>query len=93
VSAEAECDLLVSEVRTWSVREVTLSGLVAGALCLSDVAAAAPESATLAAAHPGAAPPDPVYPLRSVCPSEADPEYRALLALSPTTSPTWSSSS
>jgi hypothetical protein len=56
-------------------------------------AAAAAESTALAAAHPGAAPPDPVYPLRSVCPSEANPECQALLALSPTPSPAWSSSS
>jgi hypothetical protein len=40
VSTEAECDLLVSEVQTWPVREVTLSALLAGALCLSDVVAA-----------------------------------------------------
>jgi hypothetical protein len=96
VSAEAECDLLVSEVWTWLVREVTLSSLLAGALCLSDVAATAAESTALAAtaaAHPRATPPDPVYPLRSVCPSEADPKCRALLALSPTPSGVWSSSS
>jgi hypothetical protein len=92
VSAEAECDLM-SEVRTWPVREVTLSALLAGALCLSGMVAAAAESAAAAAAHPGAAPSDPMYPLRSVCPSEADPECRALLALSPTPSPAWSSSS
>jgi hypothetical protein len=41
VSAKAECDLLVVEVRTWTVREVTLSALLTGALCLSDVAAVA----------------------------------------------------
>jgi hypothetical protein len=93
VSTEAECDLLVSEVRTWPGREVTLSALLAGALYLSDVAGAAAESAALTAAHPGAAPLDPVYPLKSVCPSEADPECRALLALSPTPSTAWSSSS
>jgi hypothetical protein len=95
VSAKAECELLVSEVQTWLVREVTLSALLAGALCLSDVAAAAAESTALAAAvaaHLGAAPPDPVYSLRFVCPSEADPECRALIALSPTTSHAWSSS-
>jgi hypothetical protein len=59
--AKAECDLLVSVVRTWPVREVTLSALLTGALCLSDVAAAAAESA----AHPGATPPDSKCPLKS----------------------------
>jgi hypothetical protein len=50
------------------VREVTLSALLAGALCLSDMAAAAAESAALfvaAATHPGAAPPDSECPLKS----------------------------
>jgi hypothetical protein len=50
------------------VREVTLSALLAGALYLSDVAAAAAEPAVLAtaaAAHPGAAPPDSKCPLKS----------------------------
>jgi hypothetical protein len=67
VSADAECDLLVSEVQTWPVREVTLSALLTGALCLSDVAATA-ESAALsaaAAADPGAAPPNTECPLKS----------------------------
>jgi hypothetical protein len=62
VSAEAECDLM-SEVRTWPVREVTLSALLAADLCLSDVTAVAAESA--AVAHPGVAPPDPVHSLQS----------------------------
>jgi hypothetical protein len=65
VSAEAECDLLVSEVLTWPVREVTLSALLAGALCLSDVAAAAESAALSAAADPRAAPPDSECPLKS----------------------------
>jgi hypothetical protein len=80
------------------VKEVSLTALWSGALCLIDVAAAA-ESATLptaaaaAAAHPGAAPPDSVCPLKYECPSEAVPECRALLALTPTPSAAWSSSS
>jgi hypothetical protein len=58
VSAVAEYDLLVSEVRTWPVREVTLSAQWSGALCLTYVAAAAAVSAALstAAADSGAAP-------------------------------------
>jgi hypothetical protein len=59
VSAVAEYDLLVSEVRTWPVREVTLSAQWSGALCLTYVAAAAAAvSAALstAAADSGAAP-------------------------------------
>jgi hypothetical protein len=85
VSAATECDHLVSEVRTWLVREVTLSALWSGAPCLTYMAAAA--------AHSGAAPPDSVCPLRSGCPSEAVPVYLALLALCPTPSPASSSSS
>jgi hypothetical protein len=53
VSAVAVCDHRVSEVRTWLVRVVTLTALWSGALCLTDVAAAAAESA---AAHPGLSP-------------------------------------
>jgi hypothetical protein len=64
VSAAAGCDLPVSEVRTWPVREVTLSALLAGALCLTIVAAAATESTALSA-HSGAAPPDSECPLKS----------------------------
>jgi hypothetical protein len=67
VSAAIECVLHESKGQTWLVREVTLSALLAGALCLSDMAAAA-ESAALfvvAAAHPGAAPPDSECPLKS----------------------------
>jgi hypothetical protein len=96
VSAAAGCDLLMSEVRTWPVREVTLSALLTGALCLTVVAAAAAESAALSAAvsaHSGAAPPDSVHSLRSVYPSVADPVYLALLALCPTPSAVCSSSS
>jgi hypothetical protein len=58
----AGCVLHESVVRTWPVKEVTLSALLAD-LCLTDVTAAATESA--AAAHPGAAPPDFVHSLRS----------------------------
>jgi hypothetical protein len=76
VSAVAGCDLLVSKVRTWPVREVTLSALLTGALCLTVVAAAV-ESAAVSA-HSGAAPPDSVHSLRSVYPSVADPVYRVL---------------
>jgi hypothetical protein len=36
-SAAAECVLHESEVRTWTMREVTLSALLAADLCLSDV--------------------------------------------------------
>jgi hypothetical protein len=96
VSAAAEYDLLVSEVRTWPVREVTLSALWSGALCLTYVAVAAAVSATLSAdvvALSGAAPPDSVCPLRSGCPSEAVPMYLALQALCPTPSAICSSSS
>jgi hypothetical protein len=92
----AECDHLVSEVRTWLVRAVTLSALWSGALCLTDMAAAAVVFAALptaAAAHSRAAPPDSVCPLRSGCPSEAVPGCRALLALAPTPSTVCSSSS
>jgi hypothetical protein len=54
----AECDHLVSEVRTWLVRVVTLTALWSGALFLTYVAAAAAMSAALAtaAAHSRAAP-------------------------------------
>jgi hypothetical protein len=93
VSAAAECVLHESEVRTWPVREVTLSALLAADLCLSDITTAAAESAATAAAHPGAAPPDPVHSLQYVCPSVADPEYLALKAHDPTPSPIGSSSS
>jgi hypothetical protein len=68
MSAAAVCDLPVSEVRTWPVREVTLSALLTGALCLTVVAAAVAVSAALSAtvfAHSGAAPPDSVCPLKS----------------------------
>jgi hypothetical protein len=49
------------------VREVTLSALLAGALYLSDVAAAAEFAAlsTATAAHPGDTPPDSECPLKS----------------------------
>jgi hypothetical protein len=48
------------------VREVTLSALWSGALCLTDVAAAAAAvSAALSAAHFGAAPPYSRRPLKS----------------------------
>jgi hypothetical protein len=59
VSVAAECDHLVSEVRTWLVREVTLSAVWSGALCLTYVAAAAVSAALLAAAAAlsGVAPP------------------------------------
>jgi hypothetical protein len=86
----------VSEVQTWLVREVTLSALWSGALCLTYVAAAAAVSAALsaaAAAHSGAAPLDFVCPLRSECPSEVVPVYLALQALCPTPSAIFSSSS
>jgi hypothetical protein len=85
VSVAAECDHLVSEVQTWLVREVTLSVVWYGALCLTYVAAAAAVSTALlaaaAAALSGVAPPDSVCPLRSGCPSEAVPMYLALQAL------------
>jgi hypothetical protein len=96
VSAVAECDHPVSEVRTWLVTVVTLTALWSGALCLTYVAAAAAVSAPLpaaAAAHSGAAPPDSVCPLRYECPSEAVPRCRALLACAPTPSAICSSSS
>jgi hypothetical protein len=83
VSAAAECVLHESEVRTWPVREVTLSALLAADLCLSDITAiAAAESA--AAAHPGATPPDPVHSLQSVYPSVANPVCLALKVHGPT---------
>jgi hypothetical protein len=53
VSAVAGCVLHESEVRTWPVKEVTLSALLAD-LCLTDVTVAAAESA---AADPRATPP------------------------------------
>jgi hypothetical protein len=92
----AVCDHRVSEVRTWLVRVVTLTALWSGALYLTDVAAAAAESAALptaAAADSGAAPLDSVCPLKSGCPSEATPVCLALRALSPTPSTVSSSSS
>jgi hypothetical protein len=47
----------MSEVRTWLVREVTLSALWSGALCLTYVAAAAVSAAlSAAAAHSGLLP-------------------------------------
>jgi hypothetical protein len=76
---------------------MTLTALRSGALCLTDVAAAAVVSAALpaaaAAAHSGAAPPDAVCPLKCECPSEVAPVCLALRALSPTPSAAWSSSS
>jgi hypothetical protein len=92
VSAAAECVRHESEVRTWPVWEVTLSALLAADLCLSDVTAAA-AAESVAAAHPGAAPPDPVHSLQSVCPCVADPVCLALKGHGPTPSPGVSSSS
>jgi hypothetical protein len=79
VSAVAECDHPVSEVRTWLERAVTLSALWSGALCLTDMATAAAVSAALpaaaAAAHSGAAPltlcalGNPNAPLRLLAPT------------------------
>jgi hypothetical protein len=60
VSAVARCDHLVSEVRTWLAKVVTLSALWSAALYVTDVATVVAVSAALpaaAAAHPGAAPP------------------------------------
>jgi hypothetical protein len=96
VLAVAVCDHCVSEVWTWLVRVVTLTALWSGALCLTDVAAAAAVSAALplaAAAHSGAAPPNSVCPLKYGCPYEATPVCLALRALTPTPSAIYSSSS
>jgi hypothetical protein len=79
------------------VREVTLSALLAADLCLSDVTAAAPESAAAAESatptHPGVAPPTSKHSLLSRCPSVADPVCLALKAHGPTPSAVGSFSS
>jgi hypothetical protein len=89
VSAAAEC--VLHEPRT--MREVTLSALLAADLCQSDVTTAAAESAVAAAAHPGAAPPASEHSLLSIYPSGTDPVCLALKANGPTPSPVGSSSS